>query len=164
MQPEGHTGLLPPHTYGAQLGVPVAPAGAGMQRPLAAGALQTSQAPVQAVSQQVPSTQNPEVHSVGPVHEAPAWERGRHAPDAAQYELLTHWLELVQPRGQLLEAPLHTKGAHEGLPGTPASVGEQVPLVQLSQAPSQRVSQHTPSTQLPERHCTSAVQADASAR
>ena len=98
------------------------------------------------------------------VHSAPGEERGRQLPDGAQYEVLTHWLESVQPSGQLLELPLHTKGAHEGLPATPASAVEQLPVAQVSHAPSHRVSQHTPSTQLKERHCASAVQAAANAR
>lgn len=135
-----------------------------MQRPGAAGESHTSHAPVHAVSQHPPATQKPVAHSEAVVHSAPGEERGRQLPEGAQYEVLTHWLESVQPSGQLLEVPLHTKGAHEGSPGTPASAVEQVPLPQLSHAPSHRVSQHTPSTQLKERHCASAVQADASAR
>ncbi len=51
--------------------MPAAPAGAGMQRPRAAAESQTSQAPVHAVSQQVPATQKPEAHSVPVVQSAP---------------------------------------------------------------------------------------------
>ena len=108
-----------------------------MQRPSAAGELQTSHAPLHAESQQYPSTQKPLLQSAARVQ--------------------------VGVCGQLLELPLHTYGAHEGPPGTPASLTVQVPLPQPSHAPSQRVSQHTPSTQWPETHCASPVHGAASA-
>ena len=64
--------------------------------------------------------------------------------------------------GQDAEDPSQTNGAHEGLPALPAAIGLHVPTLpatlQASHAPSQAVSQHTPSTQLPLEHWPSAPQ------
>ena len=68
-------------------------------------------------------------------------------------------LLLVQLDEQLALVPLQTPGKHVGLPVAPAAAGVQVPSAlapsaaeHTSHEPLHAVSQHTPSTQLPEAH------------
>jgi hypothetical protein len=67
-----------------------------------------------------------------------------------------HSASLAQDAGQDAPPPLHTKGAHVGLPALPSGKGVQVPTLpgraHESQAPVHAVSQHTPSTHWPEAH------------
>ena len=65
--------------------------------------------------------------------------------------------------GHAALAPLHTNGAHEGLPAPLTSahtplVAAPYATVHASQAPAHAVLQQTPSTQLPEEHCAVAEQ------
>lgn len=57
---------------------------------------------------------------------------------------------------------VHVYGAHDGLPGAPKPLAEQVPtlptMLQASHAPPHAVLQHTPSMQLPLRHDAPTVQ------
>ncbi len=59
-------------------------------------------------------------------------------------------------------APVHTKGAHEGVPGLPALSTLHCPTeparLHESQAPSQLALQHTPSVQEPLAHCRGVAQ------
>jgi hypothetical protein len=68
----------------------------------------------------------------------------------------------VQAEGHEADEPLHTYGAHEGVPTLPADTGLHVPTLparlQASHEPPQAVLQHTPSTQLPLPHSLAAVQ------
>ena len=64
MQAVGHEALVELHTYGAQLGLPAAPATL-VHVPLELApsvAEHVSQAPLQALLQQTPSAQKPEAH------------------------------------------------------------------------------------------------------
>jgi hypothetical protein len=62
---------VPLHRYGEQLGLPVEPDDMLVQVPSEPVRLQASHAPEQAVLQQRPSTQLPEVHWLAPVQVAP---------------------------------------------------------------------------------------------
>jgi hypothetical protein len=71
VQEDGHDAAVPLHTYGEQLGLPVEPALMLVQVPKEPVRLQASQAPAQAVLQQRPSTQLPEVHWLAAEQVAP---------------------------------------------------------------------------------------------
>jgi len=76
-------------------------------------ALQAWHTPLQAVSQQTPSTQKPEVHSCAAVHALPRSCLALHCPPA-QYALGTQPLSSPQVWGQL--DPKHTNGSHFEVP------------------------------------------------
>jgi len=62
----GQAGLVPPHRYGAQLGLPAEPAATLLHVPSVAApaaTLHASHAPLQALLQHTPSTQLPDEHS-----------------------------------------------------------------------------------------------------
>ena len=63
-----------------------------------------SQAPPQAVSQQTPSTQLPEVHSLAVAQALPFASFGTQLL-AEQYEVAMHFASTVQVAGQLTAAP-----------------------------------------------------------
>lgn len=132
------------------MGVPWVPAGVGPQRPASPGRSHRSQVPVQAPSQQTPSTQEPERQSVPRVQTAPSTRRGTQVPAVHSAPGAQSWA-LVHPTAQLppaaQSAPLHAGST------TPAESGEQLPgalPLQVKQAPSHAEAQHTPSTQKPD--------------
>jgi hypothetical protein len=71
VQEDGQVAVLPLHTYGEQLGLPVEPEDMLVQVPKEPVRLQASHAPAQAVLQQRPSTQLPEVHWLAAVQVVP---------------------------------------------------------------------------------------------
>jgi hypothetical protein len=127
-----HT-LLP-----TQLGASCWPEGVLAHVPTLPATLHAWQVPVQAVSQQTPSTQCP----------------------------LAHWLPTVQATASAarqLPAPLHTLvPVHEGGSCWKAGVARHVPtlpaMLQAWQVPAHALLQHTPSTQLPLAHSFPAPQ------
>jgi hypothetical protein len=159
----GHAAEAPLHTYGAQAGVPALPEGVAVHVPTLPGRLQASQAPAQAVSQQTPSTQLPNSHSLLPPQVALGAFFSSHCPLPLQKWPSAHWASLEQPPGQDAETPSHTAGAQEGLPASPAATGRQRPSLpawlQASHGPPQAPSQHTPSTQWLLAHSSARVQA-----
>jgi hypothetical protein len=79
-QVDGHVAEEPEQTYGAQGGVPGAPAERFTHLPAAPGALHVSHAPVQADSQQTPSTQLTVAHSFAAPQPVPLILSGTHFP------------------------------------------------------------------------------------
>jgi hypothetical protein len=71
VQVEGHAELLPLHTNGEHEGLPDAPAVLLAQMPTEPAMLQASHAPPHALLQHTPSTQNPLVHALLPLHAVP---------------------------------------------------------------------------------------------
>lgn len=122
-----------------------------------------AQALPQLLMQHTPSTQFPVPHWLPTVHAAPSARRAAQVPlvqpfEAAQSASPLQWV------GQLALLPSHRYGAQLGEPAAPSARGWQVPPPQVSQAPVQPVSQHTPSTQWPLVHCEAPVQACPSPR
>ena len=104
VQPPGQMGALPLQVAGAQLGLPGLPAGLNRQVPGADARLQLSQAPVQALLQQVPSTQKPLRHWLPRTQACPRLLRGTQAP-LAQNEPAAQAASLTQFVGQASLAP-----------------------------------------------------------
>ena len=100
VQLDPHAPVVPPHTYGAHEGAPVAPAASARQVPRLPGRLQASQAPPHAVLQQYPSMHCPETHSFEPPHTAPFASLGTQLV-LAQYEVLMHCMSEKHIVGQL---------------------------------------------------------------
>jgi hypothetical protein len=145
-----------------QLPAPQSPPGSlpratGVHSPVLPGRLQASHVPEHARSQQTPSTQNPPLHSEPVLHASP----GKRSPTAAVQlpatQLLPglHWMSLEQPDRQL-PLPLHQAPAHSPSGSRFTGTLTQVPAwpltLQAWHGPAHAVPQHTPSTQLPERH------------
>jgi hypothetical protein len=117
--------------------------------------LQAWQVPLQAPSQQTPSTQKPEPHPAARVHASPAAPLARQVP-ASQKAPALHCPSEVQVATQAASVPLQVESPHS-LPGSvPAVEMVQLPTVpaalQASQAPPHAPLQHTPSAQEPELH------------
>ena len=90
-----------------QLGTPVLPALTKVQVPTVPARLQASHAPPQAVLQQTPSTQLPEVHSLAAAQAVPLAFFATQAP-AEQYDVETQLPSTVQLTGQLSALPVQT--------------------------------------------------------
>jgi hypothetical protein len=120
------------------------------------------------VSQQKPSTQLPVTHSRQPLslqslpatvlQVAPCAFCVWHIPVASQYSPAAQSLSDAHPDGHVVP-PLHTAGAHDGLPVYPAAAGVQVPsavapsaFVHTSHCPLHAVLQQTPSETKPLAH------------
>jgi hypothetical protein len=112
--------------------------------------------------QQYPSTQLPFWQSAASVHVPPLAFLPVQCP-AVQVLPLWHALPLVQLVGQVDDVPSHRYGEQTGDPGSPAATTVHVPSLPVrlhaSQAPAHAVSQQSPSTQFPLRHCSVARQA-----
>jgi hypothetical protein len=127
--------------------------------------------PLQAVLQQYPSTQLPLAHSEQPpatlqslarLHAAPCAFFVEQVPVASQYVPVGQPASFAHPPGQLVLVPSHSAApAHAGVPTVPAFTAPHVPssvplcfseAAHASHVPLQVVSQHTPSTQLPDAH------------
>jgi hypothetical protein len=80
VQAEGQEAPPPPHTYGAQVGLPVLPSGKAEQVPTLPGRAQESQAPPHAALQQTPSTHWPLPHWLVAEQLAPLDSLGAHWP------------------------------------------------------------------------------------
>ncbi len=152
----------PPHTYGAQAGVPVLPAAMGLHVPSLPATLHASQEAPQPELQQKPSTQLPLTHSEAEPQVPPLGFWLVQAP-LKQVLPLAHWLLLVQAVGQDAEVPLQRNGAQVGLPELPTATAVHVPTLPATlhalQEPPQAESQHTPSTHWPVPHWLFAVHA-----
>jgi hypothetical protein len=146
----GHVASVPPHTYGAQVGLPPLPAGSTMHAP----AEQFPHAP-HAVLQHTPDTQLPDVHWSVAVQVELLACLGVHCPPL-QYAFEAQFASVVQLPGQSGLEPPHRNGAHDGLPAVPEARFVHVPLAQLPQGPHV-VLQHTPPTQLPLVHWSAVV-------
>jgi hypothetical protein len=68
---------------------------------------QASQAPLQAVPQQTPSTQNPDAHWEMRLQGAETACAGTQSPDVLHQFPAEHWLSLVHEVGQFAVAPVH---------------------------------------------------------
>jgi len=106
--------------------------------------MQVSPSPSQAVSQHTPSTQFPLPQLSASVHDPPFSARGLQIP--------------FEQKSELAQSPSTWQRSHDG-PLTGAQVPTLPRAVQVSHSPSQAVSQHTPSTQLPLPHSAEVVQA-----
>ncbi len=143
-------------TYGLQDGLPAPPAAEVAHVPVE----QLPHGP-QALSQQIPLTQNPERHWRSAVQVLPfpafgtQWLVESHSSPEMQSELEPH------VDGQAGVRPLHTYGEHDG-GAVPAERFVQVPVVQLPQPPH-AVPQQTPETQKPDWHAQSVEHAVPSA-
>ena len=104
VQPPGQMGALPLQVAGAQLGLPGLPAGLNWQVPGADARLQLSQAPEQALLQQVPSTQKPLRHWLPWPQACPRLFLGTQAP-LAQNDPAAQVASLPQLEGQAALAP-----------------------------------------------------------
>ena len=154
-QPPGQEFEVPEQTRGAQLGLPLEPAGTLEQVPTLPVRLQASHAPAQVEAQHTASTQLPETHSLSALQEVPRIFRGTQAVPL-QYRPATHWASAVQLAGQAGAVPEQRYGIQAGLPGEPPGVLVHVPTVparlQALQLAAQAVLQHTPFTQSPLTH------------
>lgn len=122
---------------------------------------QVRQGPVQLLLQQRPSTQFPDAHSQLAVQALPFAFSATQLPEpveAEQYELDLHALEHVPPVHDEAQLPLLPQVyAPQPLSGSvPAVRLVHLPrfpaMLQALHGPLQVVSQHRPSTQLPEAH------------
>jgi hypothetical protein len=107
------------------------------------------------VLQHTPATQLPVAHSSGAVHEELFDCLNVHWPPL-QYAFEPQLASVTQLVGQLGFVPSHANGVHEGLPTFPVGSAVQVPVAHVPHAPH-AVSQHTPPTQLPVPHWSTAV-------
>ena len=153
LQPPGQEPEVPEQTRGAQLGLPLEPAGALEQVPSLPVRLQASQAPSQPLLQQAPSSQLTLTHSFEATQPTPRTFFGTQAVPL-QYWPATHWASKVQLEGQAGPAPEQRYGVQAGTPAEPLGMLVHVPVVpprlQALQPPTQVVLQQTPSTQKPE--------------
>jgi hypothetical protein len=117
--------------------------------------LQASHAPAQPVLQQTPSTQLPLVHWLAPEHALPLASLAMQLVPLHQSPT-TQFASTLHEDGHEALPPLHTKGAHDGLPADPPATLTHVPTdpetLHASHAPLQAALQQTPSTQLPLVH------------
>jgi len=128
LQPEGQLAEAPPHRYGAQGGLPAAPAPKSLQTPTEPERLHASQAPEQAVSQQVPSAQLPLTHSGAARQALPLAFLARQVPPLHQ-KPVAQPAPVVHPVLQAGAAPSHLNGEHDGAPAPPAGTRLQVPTL-----------------------------------
>jgi hypothetical protein len=131
------------------------PAGTGEQVPARPATLQAWQVPLQAPSQQTPSTQKPLAQPAARVQASPAAPLARQVP-ASQNAPALHCPSAVQVVTQAASVPLQVERPHS-LPGSvPAVEMVQLPtlptVLQASQAPPHAPLQQTPSAQKPEVH------------
>jgi hypothetical protein len=126
-----------------------------VQVPAAPRTAHERHAPVQVPSQQTPSTQKPEAHSLGAAHGMPTG-RFRAQKPLRQKAPFPQSASPLHGWGQSSSEPLHASGEQLGEPGNPDATGRQVPAVPLpsqrSHAPAQGALQQTPSVQKPEAH------------
>jgi hypothetical protein len=138
---------LPPHS------LPGSVAGAsGAHVPTLPATLHAMQVPLQATSQQTPSTQYPVAHWLPLLQAVPTPPvDATHRP--ATHAAPSHWASLVQGRAQL-PWPLQVAVPQPFSTSVPAGRGAQPPTspgrLQASHAPVHAPLQHTPSTQKPE--------------
>ena len=153
---------MPSHRYGAQVGEPGLPMAMGVHIPWLPLRLHASHSPLQAVSQQRPSTQLFDWHSTGAAQVAPSIFFGTHCESASQKKPFTQSLLLVHVDGQAALVPLHSYGAQLGAPGEPDGTTVQLPslptTLHTSQLEPQAESQQNPSAQKLLRHWLGAVQ------
>src|SRR3989304_486339 len=138
------------------------------------GAVQVSQLPVQAASQQTVSRQKPERPGRPRPQVAPLSRVDTHSPPAQKVPLAqsssrlqtvgqaappSHREDPQPPPPAPRGGPAPTAGEPAGPPAEPAATGVQVPGTALhaSQPPAQAMSQQKPSTQLPVAHWVARV-------
>jgi len=122
---------------------------------------QASQPPVQAVSQQAPSAQEPEAHWFAAVQAAPFTLLDAHTPLLQKAPALQSASPAQEAR-HAAEVPLQCVRLHSDAGSVRAGYPEQAPtLPDRSQAwhvPSHALLQQAPSTQKPEAHALAAPQ------
>lgn len=154
-QEPGHAPAVPSQPrLPVHAGLPSVPRGWGEQRPGDAARLHASHAPPHARSQHRPWAQTPASHSSAAVQAWPVPSTGRHAPPR-QKRPATQSEEVAHEEGQPPSASSHARPLHELSGAVPRPSGRQAPALpvtsQRSHAPVHGPSQHTPSTQNPER-------------
>ena len=141
---------VPPHSFSGSV-----PGSQAVQVPTEPRTAHEAHLPVQAVSQQTPSTHWPVAHSLAAAQATPRARFTAQLPlrqNAPEGQLASP----VQGWGQSSSEPLQVSGEQVGLPCEPEATGRQLPAVptpsQRSHAPAQAEVQHTPSAQAEVTH------------